>query len=135
MTESGLAEARPNARIRFGRPAGYLELLENVQIHGYHAMRKAGRVLQPAEIAADWYDEIYGPAVEATRREGLAEAFPGATEADLFLALYQRRRELFPDCGCPPLQETAPELLKDVRPPSRRARVRASLARLTPLRR
>ena len=111
MTESGLAVSRPDARIRFSRPAGYLELLENVQIHGYHQMREAGRVLDPPEIAADWYDRIYRPAVEATRREGLRDAFPDATEADLFLAIYQRRRELFPDCGCPPLEETAPHLL------------------------
>jgi hypothetical protein len=123
MTESGLADARPEARIRFSRPAGYLELLENVQIHGYHAMRKAGRVLEPAEIAADWYEHIYGPAVEATRRDGLEGAFPDATEADLFLAIYQRRRELFPDCGCPPLEETAPELLNASAPAPRRRRL------------
>jgi hypothetical protein len=135
MTESGLAETRPNARIRFSRPAGYLELLENVQIHGYHTMRKAGRVLEPPEIAAAWYDEIYRPAVEATRREGLTAVFPDATEADLFLAIYQRRRELFPDCGCPPLEETAPELLNDVPPSGRRGRVREFIARRTPLRR
>jgi hypothetical protein len=126
MTESGLVDARPQARIRFSRPAGYLELLENVQIHGYHAMRKAGRVLDPAEIAANWYEQIYRPAVEATRREGLEAAFPDATEADLFLAIYQRRRELFPDCGCPPLEETAPELLKSA--PAPRRRLRALLA-------
>jgi hypothetical protein len=112
MTESGLAAVRPEARIRFSRPVGYLELLENVQIHGYHAMRKAGRVLDPAEVAADWYDRIYSPAVEAARREGIHDAYPDATDSDLFLAIYQRRRELFPDCGCPPLEETASELLK-----------------------
>ena len=128
MTESGLVLSRPGARIRFSRPAGYLELLENVQIHGYHAMRDAGRVLDPADIAADWYDRIYRPAVDAAEREGLTAAFPDATEADLFLAIYQRRRELFPDCGCPPLEETAPELLKSAAP-SRKRGLRRFLTR------
>lgn len=106
LDESGLGEARPDVRVRFGRPAGYIELLENVQIHGYHLMRDAGRVLEPAEIAADWYNRVYLDAVEAVRAEGLDEAYPDATEPELFLSVYHRRRDLFPDCGCPPLQET-----------------------------
>jgi hypothetical protein len=76
LEESGLGEARPGVTVRFGRPAGYIELLENVQIHGYHLMRAAGRVLPPAEIAADWYDTIYLPAVEAIGRGGPARAVP-----------------------------------------------------------
>ena len=73
-------------------------------------MRAAGRVLPPAEIAADWYDTIYLPAVEAMRAEGLAEQYRDATEPELYLAVYHRRRDLFPDCGCPPLQETAGQM-------------------------
>ena len=61
MTESGLGEARPDVRIRFSRPAGYLELLENTQIHGYHLMLAAGRALTRPEIAADWLDRVYRP--------------------------------------------------------------------------
>jgi hypothetical protein len=83
MHESGLAAAPPQARIRFSRPSGYVELLENVQIHGYHLMLSAGRALPPSEIAADWYDRVYRPAVGAIRREGLDAAFPEQTEPDL----------------------------------------------------
>ncbi len=107
MDESGLSVARPEVRIRFSRPAGYIELLENVQIHGYHLMLDGGRALAPAEIAGDWYERVYLPAVDAFRREGLDDAYPDATEADLFLSIYQRRRELFPDYGCEPLEATA----------------------------
>ena len=107
MEESGLALARPDADIRAGRLAAYIELLENVQVHGYHLMRDAGRALEPAEIAADWHDAVYRPAVEAIQAESLAESFPDQTDGELFLTVYQRRRHLFPDCGCPPLQETA----------------------------
>ena len=124
LDESGVAEAHPEVRVRFGRPAGYIELLENVQIHGYHLMRQAGRVLAPAEIAADWYATVYQPALDSIRAEGLNEVYPDATEPELFLSVYHRRRDLFPDCGCPPLQETAGrmgvELKKRRRLPVRR---------------
>ena len=41
LEDSGLAEARPGERIAVSRPAHYLELLENIQVHGYHVMRDA----------------------------------------------------------------------------------------------
>lgn len=108
MRDSGLEQTRPNARIAFSRPAGYLELLENVQIHGYHLMVEQGRALGQAMIAADWYERVYLPTVEAIRRDGLADAHPEATEGDLFLRAYQRRRVEYPDRGCPPLDQLPP---------------------------
>src|SRR5947208_4001768 len=69
LEDSGLTEARPGARLAVSRPAHYLELLENIQVHGYHMMRGRGRVLENAEIAADWYDAIYNPTLDAI--EGL----------------------------------------------------------------
>jgi hypothetical protein len=119
MEESGLARARPEARICFSRPVGYTELLENVQIHGYHLMHDTGRVLTPREIADDWYERVYLPAVEAIRREGLDGVCSQATEADLFLCVYQRRRELFPEHGCRPLEEAARQVGKQGRKQAR----------------
>src|SRR3954464_9044902 len=58
LEDSGLADARPGVRVSVSRPAHYLELLENVQIHGYHMMRARERVPADAEIAANWYDAI-----------------------------------------------------------------------------
>jgi hypothetical protein len=115
MEDSGLARARPDAQIRFCKPAGYLELIENVQIHGYHLMMNAGRALSREEIAADWYDQVYLPSVEAIRAEGLHELHPGHTDADFFLCVYYRRRELYPEAGCVPLQQTAHRMAEDAR--------------------
>ena len=42
LEDSGLAEARPGLRVSVSRPANYLELLENIQVHGYHMMRGRG---------------------------------------------------------------------------------------------
>jgi hypothetical protein len=126
MVESGLDEARPTVCINFSRPAGYIELLENVQIHGYHLMRAAGRVLEPAVIAADWYERIYVPAQEWIGREGLGERDPHATDGDLFLWLYRTRRDRTPECGCPPLEAVSSELVADY---GGRSRFRRLLAR------
>jgi hypothetical protein len=97
MEESGLERARPQARIEFSRPQGYIELLEHIKIHGYHMMMQRNQLLSAEEIAGDWYDRVYLPTVEAIHREGLSELWPNATDADLFLWVGQRRRELFPE--------------------------------------
>ncbi|HEV8565329.1 MAG TPA: ParB N-terminal domain-containing protein [Actinomycetota bacterium] len=99
LEESGLARARPEARIEFSRPPGYIELLENIKIHGYNLIVERGEILSKEEIAADWYDRVYLPTVGAIKREGLWDLWPHATKADLFLWVSQRRRELFPDLG------------------------------------
>jgi hypothetical protein len=106
VDESGLAQARPGVRVGASRPALYLELLENMQVHGYHLMRERGAVLEDAEIASDWYERVFAP-VLALDRSSLHRELRDAGDADLFLLLHERRREAFPSCGCPPLAETA----------------------------
>ncbi|MDQ3962719.1 MAG: hypothetical protein M3277_02235 [Actinomycetota bacterium] len=106
MEESGLQRSRPQARIEFSRPLGYVELLELVQAHGYHLMIERDEVLGPDEVAADWYDHVYLPALDALTSEGLRDAFSDATDADLFLWIYQRRQALFPEHGRMSLEET-----------------------------
>jgi hypothetical protein len=120
LEESGLAEARRGVRVPASRPALYLELLENLQVHGYHLMREQGRVLSNAEIAADWYERIYAPVFRAIDRDRLGDDYRDAPDADLFLLLHRRRREAFPSCGCPPLEETVGTVVAD---PGRKRRI------------
>jgi hypothetical protein len=61
MDESGLAAAHPDVRIRFSRPVGYVQLLETVQIQGYHLMLQAQRILAREEIVSDWYTHVFLP--------------------------------------------------------------------------
>jgi hypothetical protein len=126
MEESGLDRTRPEPCINLSRPVGYIELIETIQLHGYHAMLDAGRALDPFEISADWLDRVYEPTVAAIRREGLDRAYPEATEADLFLCVWQRRRELMPDIGCRPLEEATRQIAKETRRPRRRARLESA---------
>ena len=94
MEDSGLARARPEAVLEFSRVEGYPELLELVKAHGYDLMRARGRLLDPAEIAADWYDTVYRPGLAALRREQLPADYGYKTDADLFLWIYRQRRAL-----------------------------------------
>ena len=113
VEDSGLAEARPEVRVPVSRPAHYLELLENVQVHGYHMMRGRGRVFENAEIAADWYDAIYTPTLAAIDQLRLGSSFRDAPPGDLFLILHRHRRDAFPSTGCPHLAQTVVSVIGD----------------------
>jgi ParB/Sulfiredoxin domain len=114
LDDSGLAQAGRGVRIAASRPALYLELLENLQVHGYHLMRKQKRILGKAEIAANWYESIYSPTIRAIERDRLGKGYRDVPDADLFLLLHRRRREGFPSCGCPPLEETFSTVAADL---------------------
>jgi hypothetical protein len=113
LEDSGLAEARPGVRIPVSRPAHYLELLENIQVHGYHRMRGLGRVLENAEIAADWYDATWKPTLAAIERLRLGRLYRDAPSGDLFLVLHRHRRDAFPTIGCPHLSQTVVSVIGD----------------------
>ncbi len=113
LEDSGLAASRPDKRIPVSRPAHYLELLENIQVHGYHRMRGLGRVLENAEIAAEWYDAIYRPTLEAIEELHLERAYRDAPPGDLFLVLHRHRRDAFPRVGCPHLAQTVVSVIGD----------------------
>jgi hypothetical protein len=128
MEESGLAEVRPEVRIRFSRPVGYLELLENVQIHGYHLMQQTGDVLPPREIATDWYERVYLPTVAAIRDADFEGFCANATYPDRFLWVHERRRELVPEVGPVGVDEVAREAARELEE-SRRRNLRRLLGR------
>jgi hypothetical protein len=111
LEDSGLADARPDVRVAVSRPAHYLELLENLQVHGYHMMRGRGRVLANAEIAADWYDSIYMPTLAVIDSVRLDRLYRDVPPGDLFLVLHRHRRDAFPSTGCPHLAQTVVSVL------------------------
>ena len=122
LEESGLDRARPEARVLLTHPQGYRELLESVELHGYHVMRDRGEVVPKEEVAADWYDHVYLPGVAEIRQEGLFEAFPHATEGDLFLWVHQQRRALYPERGGLSVAEAAREVRRRSLPAAPRRR-------------
>jgi hypothetical protein len=123
LEDSGLAAARPGARIAVSRPAHYLELLENIQVHGYHRMKGFARVLDDAEIAADWWDSIWEPTLAAIERLRLARVYRDELPGDLFLLLHRHRRDAFPRIGCPHLAQTVVSVIGDGMRRGRRLRL------------
>ena len=113
LEDSGLAEAHPGVRVLVSRPAHYLELLENIQVHGYHMMRGRGRVLQDEAIAANWYDAVYAPTLAAIERLSLDRLYEHAPPGDLFLILHRHRRDAFPSTGCPHLAQSVVSVIGD----------------------
>jgi hypothetical protein len=94
LEESGLARSRPDAVIEFARPRGYPELLEVIKAHGYDLARRRGALPPQEKVAADLYDNVYVPGVAAVKQAGLPAAYRFKTEADRFLWVYERRRDL-----------------------------------------
>jgi ParB-like nuclease domain len=109
MEESGLARVRPDARIELSQPHGYVELLEIIKAHAYEKSTGKHAVLPLEEAARSFYDYVYLPTVEAMQSEGVIDAFPNATVGDLFMAIYERRRTLFPERGRLELGDVARE--------------------------
>jgi hypothetical protein len=94
LEESGLDRAVPEARIECSAPVGYVELLEQVKVHGYDLVRRLGRVVPQGEVAAHWYDRVYRPTIEAIREHGLPGLLENEADGDLFLAIHRRMRFL-----------------------------------------
>ncbi|GAA3643609.1 hypothetical protein [Microlunatus ginsengisoli] len=96
LESSGLSVARPEARIVFTLLEGYTEASDVIKAYGYELAQARGFLPSPEVVAANWYDELYLPAVRAARRAGLPELYSswGSTDGDLFLWLYQIRRDL-----------------------------------------
>lgn len=110
LEDTGLGWVRPDADVRCSRPYGYLELLELVKVHGYNLSLERGHLVVPDEVAADWYDRIYRPTIDALRAEELDDELKGALNGDVFLYAYKRRLALFPERGDIPLEAAAREV-------------------------
>jgi hypothetical protein len=120
MTESGLADVRPDARIRFTRAVGYRELLDTIRIHGYALMLDAERRPTRAEVADDWYSNVYLPTVQLVEGTKLDGECRHATESDRFLWLWEQRHELGVESGSWQLADVVRAATGDGSPPRRR---------------
>jgi hypothetical protein len=132
--ESGLDRALPGVRIECSSPAGYVELLEQVKVHGYDLVQRLDRVLSPPEVADHWYDRVYRPTLESIREHGLPELFD-EPDGDLFLAIHRRMRLLVYEQDEPSYEATVRQTKAEARPrrktPTEALRAIADLGRGT----
>ena len=91
-----MARARPDADIRFTLLDGYTQLRDVIDAYGYRLSRAGSALPSPEEVAGRWYDAEYLPGLEAIRRADLPRLYESwrSTDGDLFLWVYQLRRDL-----------------------------------------
>ena len=114
MAKSGLADVRPDLRIRFSRAVGYAQLLDAIKIHGYGLVVDEQRTVDRSGIALDWYSRVYLPTVELVHDVRLDDVCPGATDSDRFLWVHEQRRELAPERGSQELTDAARRVIQDL---------------------
>ncbi|ABU59091.1 MULTISPECIES: hypothetical protein [Roseiflexus] len=102
-----LHRLRPDQRIEFSEPGGYLDLIQHINGHRYFMGLEQQREIARAEAVADWYDTVYLPMVRAIRQHRALDYFPGRTEADLYRWIAAHRWALLEQTGRDPGPECA----------------------------
>ncbi len=97
--EMQLDQLRPESRMHFTEPGRYDLLMKHIEVHKYLRDTECAEQGNPTELSwseavTSWYDHVYVPVVEAIRRYGLLDHFPGRTEADLYLWIAHHRERL-----------------------------------------
>lgn len=102
-----LDEIRPDADLSVTVPGRYPRLLEHIQVHRYLMGLDRQREIPFEEAAGHWYDVVYRPVVGTIREQNILDAFPGRTEADLYLWVSEHRTALKKALGWEIQTETA----------------------------
>lgn len=92
LEETGLKRVRPNHEsIELTIPARYHELMGHIFMHQRVMEQLEGSAVTTEAVTADWYDNVYRPAVELIRKHNVLELCKGSkttrTEGDLYLWL------------------------------------------------
>lgn len=98
LDETELNRTRPHHQsLRLSNPSGYAELLAHIYLHGQVLERMRGEPVKMSEAAADWYDNIFRPAVTLIRKYDvlkLTREENKYTEADLYIWMVDHLRDI-----------------------------------------
>lgn len=98
LDETGLRSTRPHHQsIQLSEPSRYPELLGHIYLHAQVREQAQGAPVSMTEAAADWYDNVYRPAVTLIRKHKileLADEEGRRTEADMYLWMIDHLRDL-----------------------------------------
>lgn len=94
LKKTRLDELRPGNEIIFTAPGRYQELECLVAMFRETLERSRGEPVSDEEALLDWFDLIYVPAIDRINESGALERFPGRTEADLFIWMWQNQDHL-----------------------------------------
>lgn len=97
---SRLDYLRPHHQpIMLSEPSRYNDLLGHLYLHMAVMKSTLGKEVTLAEAAADWYDNVYRPAVTLIRKYGILKYVPGRTEGDLYLWMIEHLRDMKEEFG------------------------------------
>lgn len=122
LAETGLERIRINHQpMNLTERSRYAELLGHVYTHKEIMARTMYRDVSLEEAAADWYDNIYRPAVTLIRKYSVLNLVPGRTEADLYLWVVDHindMREQYGDDSSPRrISQALADFLRDMNIP------------------
>lgn len=96
LEKTDIARSRPNVDLSVTIPGQYEKLMEQIDVCNYMDANKSA-TLQDA--AADWYDTMYIPLIEAIRDRELLQWFPKRTITDLYIWISENRAALEKELG------------------------------------
>jgi hypothetical protein len=100
LEETGLARTRPHHQsITLSLPSRYEDLLGHIYLHQAVLSREQGRNVPVEQAAADWYDQVYRPAVTLIRKYDVLKGDSKHTEGDLYLWMIEHLREIMDQYG------------------------------------
>jgi hypothetical protein len=91
---TGIKRLRPEADITFTVTGRYDDLVAHINCHKYYLNLDKPKEIPFQEALVSWYDTVYRPIVDIIRERKMLAAFPGRTEADLYVWISRRWDEL-----------------------------------------
>jgi nucleotide-binding universal stress UspA family protein len=99
LKETRLDILRPDQDLLVTAPGMYEKFMEHIVTHRYFMGINLEREIPFNEAVTHWYDEIYLPVREIIQRQGILRAFPGRTEADMYIWIMEYRSDLENELG------------------------------------
>ena len=97
---SRLSYTRPHHQpIVLTEPSRYNDLLGHIYLHKAVLESSKGGEVPISEAAADWYDNVYRPAVTLIRKYEILKLMPKFTEGDLYLWMIEHLRDVKEEYG------------------------------------
>jgi nucleotide-binding universal stress UspA family protein len=99
LEQTRLDELRPGADLSVTAPGQYRWLEEQIEQHRQQLGLAQSNPPSADEVVTSWYDQVYLPVIELIREQGILQEFPGRTETDLYVWLWQHLAELEKELG------------------------------------
>lgn len=100
LEHTQLSFTRPlHQSMMLSEPSRFVDMLGHIYLHRDILSQTQGEEVPLDEAAADWYDNVYRPAVTLIRKHNVMEHLPKYTEGDLYLWMIDHLRDAREEFG------------------------------------